>query len=243
MLISVWGAAPGIGKSTLCTGLSRWLAGAGLRVDHFREEEIMTRPQFAAVADHFRETGAVEPVTLLAATGRFVDSVLARDVDVAVADALVPFIPSLLAMGYRAPAISEFMAALTDVLAPLRPVMIFLDGDAGAALPRAAAREEPGWLDWYVSKLAHYKVIPPVHDAGSAAQYLRRERAVTLTLAKHHDWDLIIVEHATGLTADEVLQATIRALQTRLEPRQALRLFRPPSVRLAIICGGVASWG
>jgi hypothetical protein len=40
MLVAVWGAAPGVGKSTLCAGLTGWLADAGLRVDHFAEEDI-----------------------------------------------------------------------------------------------------------------------------------------------------------------------------------------------------------
>ena len=78
VLITVWGASPGVGKSTLCAGLSQWLADAGLRVDHFREEEILTRPQFAAVAEDFKATGAVDLGTLIATTAQFVDSVLAQ---------------------------------------------------------------------------------------------------------------------------------------------------------------------
>jgi hypothetical protein len=35
VIIAVWGASPGIGKSTLCAGLAGALPG---RVDHFREE-------------------------------------------------------------------------------------------------------------------------------------------------------------------------------------------------------------
>jgi predicted kinase len=37
VLVVVWGASPGVGKSTLCAGLSAQLAAAGLRVDHFRD--------------------------------------------------------------------------------------------------------------------------------------------------------------------------------------------------------------
>ena len=54
ILVSVWGAAPGAGKSTLCAGLCALLAGEGLQVDHFREEEILTRPEFGEVAGEFR---------------------------------------------------------------------------------------------------------------------------------------------------------------------------------------------
>ena len=69
--------------------------------------------------------------------------------------------------------------------------MIFLDGNAGAALSRAAAREGPEWLDWYIRKLARHGVRPEVHDVASAAKYLRRERAVTLSAARRQNWGLI----------------------------------------------------
>lgn len=94
VLVTVWGVSPGVGKSTLCAGLSQWLADAGLRVDHFREEEILTRPQFTAVAEGFKATGAVELETLITTTARFVESVLTSGDDVVIADALVPFVPS-----------------------------------------------------------------------------------------------------------------------------------------------------
>lgn len=160
VLITVWGASPGVGKSTLCGGLSRWLADAGLRVDHFREEEVLTRPQFAAVAEAFTATGAVDVETLIASTAKFVDSVLASGDDVVIADALVPFVPTLLAMGHGEETIDAFMADLTEVLAPVCPVMVFLDGNAEVALSRAARRDGEQWLDWYVRKLARYEVSP-----------------------------------------------------------------------------------
>lgn len=214
-LIAVWGASPGIGKSTLCAGLARWLAAAGLRVDHFREEEILTRPQYAAVAREFQATGTVELATLLSATRRFVDSIPTDAIDVVVADALMPYIPSLLAWGHGEQAIDAFMSGIDQILAPLRPVMIFLDGDAPTALSRAAARQDPGWLDWYIGKLARYQVTPPVHDATSAAQYLRRERAATLSAARGHRWNLIVIERTTTMTPDQVLRATIQKLRRR----------------------------
>jgi thymidylate kinase len=156
VLIAVWGASPGVGKSTLCAGLSRWLADAGLRVDHFREEEILTRSEFGAVAEAFKATGTVGPGTLIAATAEFVDSVRASGDDVVIADALVPFVPTLLAMGHGEEMIDAFMTDLAEVLAPVCPVMVFLDGKAEVALSRAVRREGEQWLDWYVGKLARY---------------------------------------------------------------------------------------
>jgi len=50
-------------------------------------------------------TGAVGRSALLRATSQFAESGLARGVDVVVADALVPFVPTLLAMGHSDQAI------------------------------------------------------------------------------------------------------------------------------------------
>ncbi|MGW6057467.1 hypothetical protein [Streptomyces sp. NPDC055189] len=224
VLITVCGASPGVGKSTLCGGLSRWLADdAGLRVDHFREEEILTRPQFAAVAEEFGTSGRVGPETLLAATAEFVDAVVASGDDVVIADALVPFVPTLLAMGHDTETIDSFMADLTKVLAPVSPVMVFLDGNAGTALPRAATREGEGWLDWYVAKLSRYEVTPPVTDVASAARYLLRERAVTLGAVRREGWRLAVVERADELSRGEVLRGAQRGLETWLAQAIARR--------------------
>lgn len=66
--IAVAGSCPGIGKSTLCTALVCWLSDAGLRVDHFEEEHVLTRPQFAQVATEFTDTGVVGGASFVEAT-------------------------------------------------------------------------------------------------------------------------------------------------------------------------------
>lgn len=206
ILIAVWGAAPGVGKSTVSTGLARWLAEAGRHVDHFAEEDLFTRPQFAAVAAHFRSTGTVEPGMLLAAASRFASSVLARHVDVVVADALVPFVPSLLAVGCTDQQIREFVADLTAELAPIQPVLLFLDGDPATALARADSREGGGWLAWYLGKLGRYGLIPESGELASAAIYLERERNVTLNATKQAGWRVITIDGATEIPTAAVLR-------------------------------------
>lgn len=206
VLISVWGVSPGVGKSTLSARLCAQLADAGLRVDHFREEEILTRPQFAAVAEEFQATGTVALDTLLTATAQFVRTILTRADDVVVADALVPFVPTLLAMGHSDQAIGAFIADLAEILAPVGPVLVYLDGNAETGLARAASRDGRQWLEGYISKLAHYQVNPRVSDLASAIQYLCRERHVTLSAARGQGWDLILIEQATDMTPDQVLQ-------------------------------------
>jgi thymidylate kinase len=207
MLIAVWGAAPGIGKSTLSAGLARWLTETGRHVDHFAEEDIFARPQFTEVAELFRATGEVEPEMLLVAASRFARSVLASDVDAVVADALVPFVPSLLAMGCSDQQVRRFVADLTTALAPLDLALVFLDGDPAAALARAAAREDPGWLQWYTGKLARYGLTPDPRDLTSAVTYLERERTVTLDAVRQAGWRVITIERATELSAADILQS------------------------------------
>jgi len=225
VLIVVWGASPGIGKSTLCADLAARLADAGYRVDHFQEEEILTRPEFADVADLFRANGTVEPGLLLAATQRFVASVVASAHDVVVADALMPYVPSLLAMGCDDEAIDAFVADLTPALAPIGLVLVFLDGDAQAGLRRAADREGQGWLDSYLGKLAYYHVTPPVTDVASAVAYLRRERAATLDAVGRHGWAVELVEGCDELTPTQVL-ATVEARLRRRVTTTASGLCR-----------------
>jgi hypothetical protein len=209
LLFAVWGAAPGIGKSTLSAGLARWLTETGRRVDDFREEDLFTRPQFADVAAHFRATAEVEPGMLHAATARFARSVLGGDRDVVVADALIPFVPSLLAMGCSEDEIRQFVADLTTELAPLELALVFLDGDPAGALARAAAREDPGLLQWYTSKLSRYGLTPEPGDLASAVTYLERERTVTLAAVRSAGWRVIVIERATELSADEILRSAL----------------------------------
>lgn len=203
VLIAVWGAAPGIGKSTVCASLAGWLTGTGLKVDHFAEEEILTRPQFAEVAEYFRTTGNVDPVSLLEAAARLAKSVVDDHIDVVIADALVPFVPSLLAAGLSDEKVSRFVAELTAAMEPVEPVLLFLDGDPAAAL-RAAARKGPRWLDWYMRKLASYGLTADRDSLASALTYLERERHVTLTTTRLAGWGVIAVEGATELPPDEI---------------------------------------
>ncbi|HEV7653903.1 MAG TPA: hypothetical protein VGP36_04080 [Mycobacteriales bacterium] len=178
VFIAVLGAAPGVGKSTLCSGLAAALPG---RVDHFREEEILTRPAYAEVAAEFRAGGEVRPSTLLAATSAFVGRC---DGDFVVTDALFPYLPSLRAWGHSPAALGSFLAALAEIV---RPVVLYLDEDPLVALPRAAAREDPTWLDWYLDKLG-------VPDVASAASHLCAERDLTLDLLS--SWDLHVLPPA-----------------------------------------------
>jgi hypothetical protein len=206
VVVAVLGCTPGIGKSTLCEGLATALENRGLSVDHFREEDILSRPAYADVAAEFRDGGVVRPETLLAATERFVAGTTA---DVVVADALMPYLPSLLVWGHRPAELAGFLTALARIV---RPVVLYLDGDPRSALPRAAAREpDPDWLDRYLAKLAGAPGST-VHDLATAAAHLDAERDLTLRLLA--GWDLHVIPPGPPAT---VLRAALAAIQPALD--------------------------
>lgn len=176
-IVAVDGASPGIGKSTLCRGLAE-----ALGADHFREEEILIRPEFAAAAAEFNTRERVRLETILDAMREF-----AKTSDLVVTDALLPFVPSLLVWGYDEAAIGEFHDALTEAIEPARVVFVYLDGDPDAALRRACDREEPGWLDWLIDKFG----VP--HRPAMIA-HLDRQRDITLRLVRRQPWSLVLLD-------------------------------------------------
>lgn len=87
-LIAVIGSSPGVGKSTVCRELCRLLGETGHQVDHFEEEHILQRPEFARVAADFYRTGFVAPEVFFADSVAYVKTLLDGLWDVAVTDAL-----------------------------------------------------------------------------------------------------------------------------------------------------------
>ncbi|GAB3436155.1 hypothetical protein [Flindersiella endophytica] len=183
-LIAVLGSSPGVGKSTECERLHRGFAAEGLRVDHFEEKEIRTRAAFAPVWESYQREGSVPPELFLSSTRAYVGWLLAEGYDVAIADALMPYLPSLFAFGMSEQAAAGFLASLRAVLEPVDFEILYLDGDPLTALRRAGDREGPGWLDRLVEKVAGYATKRPVHDLETLAAYLRAERALTLRLLR-----------------------------------------------------------
>jgi thymidylate kinase len=218
VLIAVTGAAPGMGKSTICAGLHRWLADAGMPAELFGEEDVFTRGEFADVAAEFNATGVAGRRTILASMADYVSAIQTAAPDVTVTDSLVPFTHSLLAWGHADETIAGFLAELAELLKPVHPVIIYLDGDPRIALKRAADRDGPGWLGWFIGKLVRYQVQPAVSDFETACAYLERERETTLRLLRGGGWRVIVIDGADSLPVSAVLDGCrdgLRPLLTR----------------------------
>jgi hypothetical protein len=211
-VVAVVGAAPGVGKSTLCAALGRRLRDRGERVDHFDEPDVLRRPEFADVAAAFRTTGSVPPETLVAATVDYVEGAAQRGIGVVVMDALLPFIPSLLAFGHAEHAIAGVLDGLAKRIAYADTLVVFLDGDPDRALDRAAAREDEGWIGWYATKLVRYGLVAADPGRAELRAYLTYERDVTRRLLDRSPWDVLVLPDALDRSPDLMADIVVARL-------------------------------
>lgn len=211
-LISVIGSSPGVGKSTLCRAVARWLTGTGASVDHFEEADVLTRSAFRAVADEFTGGAAsVRPATLVECTRAYVAESLAAGRDYLVTDALLPFIPSLVAWGHDEEALVHVMEDLARAVEPAQVTVVYVHDDPGTALRRAVEREGDAWEDWYVRTLAGSPGTRAVHDLASAAEHLRFEADLTGRLLARTPWRVLNMDVGT-LNAQDAYARTRRCL-------------------------------
>ncbi|MFB7636250.1 hypothetical protein ACFC0M_35660 [Streptomyces sp. NPDC056149] len=214
-LISVIGNSPGVGKSTLCHSLATWLAETGATVEHFAEADILTHPAFRPVAEECAAAPhTVRPETLIAAARTYVTDARAAGTDFLVTDALLPFLPSLVAWGHDEPALARFLEDLVAAVHPTEVTVVYVQDDPAAALRRAIDREGPAWEDWYLTKLANSPGTNAVHDLDSAAAHLRAETALTRRLLATTPWNFLPL-HTTTRTAPQTFTHT-RTLLTPL---------------------------
>lgn len=81
----------------------------------------------------------------LKSTEAYLAGLNAEGIDVAVTDALVPFVPSLIGWGYSESAMASFLQDLAARIAWAEPTVLYLDDDPALAVPRAIDREGPEW--------------------------------------------------------------------------------------------------
>ena len=157
LLVLINGAVPGLGKSTLATHLTGRLRESGRDVELFQEEEILDRPEFTAVIQEWRTTNRVADGTLLAATSEYLAWCRHRSANVYVLDALLPFLPSLLAWGRSDAQVAEFFRQLAELMPGFEVLHIQLEGAVRSSLNRAREREGAAWLDSLVAKVGSYE--------------------------------------------------------------------------------------
>ncbi|MFC7472212.1 hypothetical protein ACFQVA_38990 [Actinomadura keratinilytica] len=161
------------------------------------------------------ETAAVRPATLVACTRAYVAESLAAGKDHLVTDALLPFIPSLVAWGHDEASLVQVMEDLSHAVQQPRSrwCMSTMTPKRHCDVP---SRGGDAWEDWYVRKLADSPGTRGVHDLSSAAAHLRFEGELTRRLLARTPWHVLNVNVGT-LNAQEAYAHTRDHLTDMLE--------------------------
>lgn len=168
LIIAVDGVAPGVGKTTVMRHVVASLIGRGTDVMAFAEEDVLTHPALADVAHEFAAVGRVSPETLLDASAQYFRWFADAEEEVAVVDALFPFVASLLGWGRDEREIYAFTSRLRVLPGAESIRFVYLDADPRAALQRASAREANGWLEWLISTSATLRAARSVTSSPCA---------------------------------------------------------------------------
>jgi hypothetical protein len=151
----VHGVCWGVGQSTLTRRLASAMPDADvLWEDELSQPAIFTRSEFAAVADRFYRHNANPDAGIGHPTARMLEDAygrLARTVLVHGRTALMGWSVMDLAEDLdwaRADeyALHRHARAVRDVVAPLNPVLVYIDGDVSAAFKRAVEQRGHGWF-------------------------------------------------------------------------------------------------
>jgi hypothetical protein len=207
-LVLVTGASPGLGKSSLAAGLVVRLQGENHHADLFREEEILSDCAFAPMMEEFRSTGEVPVDALLAAADVYLTSVRALPTGVLVLDALLPYLPSLLAWGYTNDEIAAFFGRLARSFAGFVVIELHLTGDVRSALSRAAEREGADWIDNHLAKAARFRSPRPISTIDDVVAYYDECAIRSRTLLAAAPWRVVFIDTDQG---EEPVLASARA--------------------------------
>jgi hypothetical protein len=219
MLILITGSGPGLGKSSLARGLSASFAANGQSTLLFREEEISSHPAFSALWEEFGTTGEVQLNVLLGSAAGFLHEMETSSYDIVVLDALLAYLPSLLAWGHSDLEIRQFFGRVAELLVSFEVIEIHLQGDLGAGLRRAAEREGGDWLDRFVTKVSSFQGAPIISSADDALSYWDALAARGERLLQTAPWSVEFVDTDGGEAA---VLTEARAIILRLETRAPL---------------------
>lgn len=211
-LIMVTGSGPGAGKSRLAGFLYRQLLLHGIPAEWEYEEDLLVGP-LTAYMSYWRHEDPRAMRSLLDAAETLFLADSERDT-VHVTDALFPGFYWLM-VKYRRAEIEAYGQELAELLRPLRPLIVHLDADVGAAFDRAVTYRGETWGRDFLRRasgwhLPHYHG-PPVKT---------REDYLTLTewlgrnaLAMLREWHgETLVLDTTALSPAESRQAVLDAI-------------------------------
>lgn len=201
-LIMVSGASPGAGKSTLAAVLARRFSARGIASHALSEGELLTLPLFARFD---REVGNNDA----RAIATFAEGVRALAADAAasdstwITDALLPGFFWLLGR-YPFGRVEACSDDIARILHPLRPLVVYLDGDIAHLFGRATAERGAAWGERMVAaiqrwELPYYPDTPP-RDLDDVIRFFGWLKRQTLALLARWPEGALILDAARAPT-------------------------------------------
>lgn len=155
-LIMVSGSSPGAGKSTASEALARQLARHGSPCRWLSEGELLRMDGFAQFDE---AVGSNDPdaIEVLLAAARTVTSKAVGSEETWITDALLPGFFWLCGR-YPPDRVAAFSSDVAQVLAPLRPLIVYLEVDVARAIARATQARGAQWLELLVRAVQRWRV-------------------------------------------------------------------------------------
>ena len=202
------GVSAVIGKSTLAESLAESLQAEGMTVDLFPEEQLFTRADFSVVAEGFRTKASPTPEAFFDAYGKTIGRCLANQAWL-ICDWNCAGMASDLAWAMADPAqLDALVREVRELADGYRTSVLYLDGDIGTAIRRAARQRGPEWIARMV-RIAEEHGAGPGRDIDRIVAYERgwhpSNQRDLLTLAAG-GWQVLGVD-AQRPAADVLAQA------------------------------------
>ncbi len=143
--VSITGSGPGAGKSTLAGRIHEALRNDGADMRIVQENWFFEWPDYAELANRFRERRCPSSDDLVAAFDRLHAS-LERDALWLQDWSWISLAEDLPWAEQDEAALARFSATLAERAATLRPVILYLEVDPAVAVRRAALQRGAGWF-------------------------------------------------------------------------------------------------
>lgn len=147
------GVSPGIGKSTLTSGLARRAGAAGLDAQLLNVDQIFSRLEFGAIGRAFRDRTYPTAEMMLRGYERLA-SALGRTGAVIFDWSCLGMVSDLPWAEGRPDVLLQHARDVLELTRPLRPVLLVLVGDIEVAVTRAAKERGERWVRRYAGLAA-----------------------------------------------------------------------------------------
>lgn len=194
--IIFYGSSPGTGKSTLSSFLYEQLSLHNIPVLWIYEDDVLRIPYFVDFVADILSGNPRMMETLRQATRDYVQACQSTHA-VGTTDSIYPCVNWLIATAlYSNQEIADFGAELEQLLAPLHPLVIYLDADPKVALQRAIDQRGEAWFTGLVEALNSYAVNRqhPLRTIEEVADYFRTQAMLSLDVLQQWAFPLLIMD-------------------------------------------------